>query len=78
MKIINRAMRSEVFITKLSEYSLYCQASFNSDGAITLRNYDIEDKDSDEIIIMSAEETQAIIKLFSQLGKMIKNNELPF
>ena len=71
-------MKSNVITTDKSQYSLYCQASINSDGAITLRNYDINDKDSDEIIILSAEETQAIINLFSQLGKMIKNNNLPF
>ena len=78
MKIINREMKSDVITTEKSQHSLYCQASFNSDGAITLRNYDIEDRDSDEIIILSAEETQAIINLFSQLGTMIKNNNLPF
>lgn len=78
MKIINREMKSEVITTDKSQNSLYCQASFNSDGAITLRNYDIENKDSDEIIILSGEETYAIIQLFSMLGTMIKNNALPF
>lgn len=71
-------MKSDVFITEKSQDSLYCQASFNSDGAITLRNYNIDNKDSDEIIILSGEETYAIIQLFSRLGKMIKNNDLPF
>lgn len=78
MKIINREMKSKVITTDKSQNSLYCQASFNSDGAITLRNYDIEDKDSDEIIILLSEETYAIIQLFSKLGTMIKNNNLPF
>lgn len=71
-------MKSDVITTEKSQYSMYCQASFNSDGAITLRNYNINDKDSDEIIILSAEETYAIIQLFSKLGTMIKNNNLPF
>lgn len=78
MKIINREMKSEVITTDKSQNSLYCQASFNSDGAITLRNYDINNKDSDEIIILSGEETYAIIQLFSRLGTMIKNHNLPF
>jgi hypothetical protein len=78
MKIINREMESEVITTEKSQTSLFCQASFNSDGFITLRNYNIEDRNSDEIIILSAEETQAIINLFSNIGKMIRNNDLPF
>lgn len=78
MKIINREMKCEVITTDKGENSLYCQASFNSDGAITLRNYNINNKDSDEIIILSGEETHAIIQIFSRLGTMIKNNSLPF
>ena len=78
MKIINREMKvSEIIIDK-SNNSLDCQASFNSDGYITLRNFTRPNKDSDEIIILSAEETQAIIQLFSQFGCMFRNNTLPF
>ena len=43
------------------------QASINSDGVLTIRNYDSADKNNDEIIIFSNEETQAIIRLFSKL-----------
>lgn len=52
------------------------QASFNSDGLITIRNYDNHNKDNDEIIILNARETNAIIELFRKL----KNNNmtLPF
>lgn len=78
MKIIDREMTIKENITDKSNHSLYCQASFNSDGVITLRNYNIHNKNSDEIIILSAEETQAIIHLFSKLGTMIRNNTLPF
>ena len=78
MKIINREMKSDVITTDKSQYSLYCQASFNSDGLITLRNYDIENKDSDEIIVLSYEETEAIFELFSQIRKKSKNDNLPF
>jgi hypothetical protein len=77
MKIIDREMTVKTTITDKSNYSLYCQASFNSDGVITLRNYDVNNKNSDEIIVLSAEETQAIIKLFKEIGN-IKNAPLPF
>ena len=57
MKIIDREMKVVESCTDKSNYSLKCQASFNSDGVLTLRNYNIEDKNSDEIIIFSREET---------------------
>ena len=78
MKIIDREMTVKEIITDKSNHSLYCQASFNSDGNITLRNYNINNKNSDEIIVLSAEETQAIIHLFSHIGRMARNNTLPF
>ena len=71
-------MKSKVITTDKSQYSLCCQASFNSDGMITLRNYNIEDKESDEIIVLSGEETHAIIRLFSEIGTMMKNHNIPF
>ena len=78
MKIIDREMTVKETITDKSNNSLYCQASFNSDGNITLRNYDIHNKNSDEIIILSAEETQAIIELFAKMKAMVHLNGLPF
>lgn len=78
MKIIDREMKSKVITTKKGELALDCQASFNSDGYITLRNYTVEDKESDEIIVLSAEETQAIIKLFKNLAKSFRCEVLPF
>lgn len=77
MKIIDREMRSTVTTTEKSQHSLYCQASFNSDGVITLRNYNVNDKDSDEIIVLSVEETQAIAKLFKRI-KALAPESLPF
>ena len=50
---IDREMKAKETITGNSNY-YYCQASLNSDGNITLRNYDLQNKDSDEIIILSA------------------------
>ena len=78
MKIIDREMTVKETITDKSNNSLDCQASFNSDGNITLRNYTFNNKNSDEIIILSAEETQAIIHLFSHIGRITRNNTLPF
>ena len=78
MKLIDREMVVKDSISYKSNTMCYCQASFNSDGNITLRNYDIQNKNSDEIIILSAEETQALVKLFSEIGRMTRNNTLPF
>lgn len=57
---------------------IHCQASFNSDGNITLRNYDRSNKNSDEIIILSNTETEALFALFSRIGQKNKNYDLPF
>ena len=54
----------------------YNQASLNSDGCIVLRNFN-NDRD-DEIIILNHGETAAILKLFSKLGTINKNYNLPF
>lgn len=62
----------------IDEYLPYCQASFNSDGNITLRNYDRSNKDKDEIIILSNSETEALFALFSRIGQKTKNHDLPF
>lgn len=78
MMLIDREIQSNIATTDKSQTALYCQASFNSDSCITLRNYNIENKNSDEIIILSAEETQAIIKLFKSMAKNFGLNELPF
>ena len=59
-------------------YLPYCQASFNSDGNITLRNYDRSNKNKDEIIILSNSETKALFELFSKMGEKLKDYSLPF
>lgn len=64
MKIISREMKVVESVSDKSNSSLECQASFNSDGVLTLRNYNLADKNSDEIIILSREETEAIVELF--------------
>lgn len=77
MKIIDREMKVVETITDKSNHSMYCQASFNSDGVLTLRNYNISNKNSDEIIILSREETEAIINLFKSI-KRIRMEDVPF
>ncbi len=62
----------------IDTYLPYCQASFNSDGNITLRNYDRSNKNKDEIIILSQSETTALFELFSKMGQMRNNYNLPF
>lgn len=62
----------------VDEYLPYCQASFNSDGNITLRNYDRSNKDKDEIIIFSETETKALFALFARMKDVRQNCNLPF
>ena len=61
----------------IDEYLPYCQASFNSDGNITLRNYDNSNKDKDEIIILSNSETEALFLLFWRMEQKHRNYTLP-
>lgn len=77
MKLIDREMKVIESITNKSNYSMICQASFNSDGVLTLRNYDVQNKNSDEIIILSREETEAIVKLFRAMNNLRVDN-MPF
>lgn len=70
MKLIDREMKAVEAITAKSNHSLECQASFNSDGVLTLRNYNRSDKNSDEIIVLSREETEAIVKLFREFNRL--------
>ena len=71
MKIIEREMQSKEHTT--IDRFCNCQASFNSHGCITLRNY--TDKDKDEIICFDDNETRAIINLFRKLKE---HDILPF
>lgn len=77
MKIIDREMKVIESISDKSNLSCECQASFNSDGVLTLRNYNRTDKNSDEIIILSREETEAIVELFRAI-KALGVPNIPF
>lgn len=76
MITINREMKSKEI---QSDYDYIghavSQASFNSDGNITLRNYDRYNQDKDEIIVFNKRETEAIIRLFIKLKE---RDILPF
>lgn len=82
MIVIKRNMNAEEVVktaeNNIDQYLPYCQASFNSDGNITLRNYDNSNKNKDEIIILSHTETNALFALFSKIGQKNKNYDLPF
>ena len=82
MKIIERdlVLKAEILTANdnIDSYLPKCQASFNSDGCITLRNYDRVNKDRDEIYILSRSETEALFALFSNIGQKNKAYDLPF
>ena len=60
------------------ENKLHCQASFNSDGVITLTHYNPYEKGTDDIIIVFSDgETKAIINLFNKINDKFKV-DLPF
>lgn len=78
MQIIKRKMKVEK--TKTEENG-YVQASFNSDGRITLRTYGLfgNEETTDEIIVLNARETTAIIQLFKALkNKGVDISDIPF
>lgn len=75
---MNAEERIETANDNIGEYLPHCQASFNSDGNITLRNYDRGNKIKDEIIILSASETNALFALFTRIGEKCKNYDLPY
>lgn len=77
MILIDRKMEVVESISRKSNFCLNCQASFNSDGVLTLRNYNREDKSGDEIIVLSREETEAIVNLFKEMRKLGSQN-IPF
>lgn len=79
MILIDREMQTIKSMTNKGQTSLDCQASLNSNGVITLRNYTVGNNDSDEIIVLSQEETDAIFELFRKLKKVFKCvDDLPF
>lgn len=75
MNIIKRKMTSE--IDRVEERAS-CQASFNSDGVLTLRHKSQHDPNNDIIIVLSRSETNAILDLFRQIKGKFNIPDLPF
>lgn len=68
MRLIKRIIQSEITDTS-EKYDMSCQASINSDGRITLRNYSQSERDKDEIFVLSIPETCAIFELMHIIRK---------
>ena len=76
MEIINRKMEAEK--NAVGENYMDYQASFNSDGVLTLRNRSHNRLDEDVIIVLSRKETDAIFELFRQIKTKFNLPDLPF
>ena len=74
MRVIERELKSKITDRRCLSKS---QASINSDGMLTLRNYG-DTADADEIIIFNQNESLAILRLFKELYKIFERGELPF
>ena len=76
MKAILRSIDSTIQTLEGSE----CQASFNSDGRLTLRTYSLGDKNHDTIMVLSEAETKAIFLLLKRMSKLDVTDisDLPF
>lgn len=76
IKIKREMQKTEIIETN---YPL-TQVSFNSDGCLTLRKYDCYQKDKDEIIIFTQEETKEIVSLFRQVKDLLRitSDDIPF
>lgn len=81
MKIIKRKMQAKIINDGSNDFTP-TQASFNSDGNITLRHYGYlgaDVKNDDEIIVLSESETQAIFELMRKIKESCdKIGDLPF
>ena len=78
MKRIERYLKEADPESLITFRRMKSQASFNSDGVLTLRNYDPDNKQMDEIIIFTRSETEAIIQLMAGISRTITNHTLPF
>lgn len=78
---INRFTNNEN-VAKTCDCFDACQASFNNNGNIVLRNYNRACKEekirSDEVIILSRKETEAIFDLVRRMAQICGIKDLPF
>ena len=75
MQIIKRKMSAT---KETTEECGRVQASFNSDGHITLRTTNGIEEDGDMIVVLSHEETSAIVTLFREIKCTLRVQDLPF
>lgn len=76
MQVIRRSME---VLDDQREDTCEAQASFNSDGRLTLRMYDPDDPNEDTIIVFDARQTNAIVNLFRKIAKRFpEERDLPF
>ncbi len=76
MQIIKRKM--EVEKEKIESDYTSCQASFNSDGVLTLRQKSECNQNEDIITVFSRSETKALIDLFFKLKENFNLPDIPF
>lgn len=78
---INRFTDNEDVATTCRNFDT-CQASFNNNGNIVLRNYDSTCKEhrskNDEIVILSRQETEAVFDLVRTMAQICGIKDLPF
>lgn len=81
MIVRSRKIDGNSVITNPMNRFPYSQASINSDGCLTIRNYDKTSKENehtDEIIVLTKTETDAVFQLFDFLNKTQNRYKLPF
>lgn len=78
MVVLKREINSTESYKSKQCYNYECQASINSNGMITLRIYDTENREKDEIVVLSKKETDAIFDLMYKIHEKTNKNNLPF
>ena len=68
----------EVEKEKIESDYTSCQASFNSDGVLTLRQNSECNQNEDIITVFSRSETKALIDLFFKLKENFNLPDIPF
>ena len=75
MKSLKRSMNVDITDTEKGEFLPFSQASFNSHGCLTIRNYNPSSKSEDIIICLNETETKAVLDLFKRFKQI---DFLPF
>ena len=70
MKTIAREMNANITDTGKGEHLPFSQASFNSHGCLTIRNYNPSRLDTDVIVCLNETETKAVFDLFKRFRNL--------